>query len=115
MSAAVRNEIANAAKTVTGINSTPYFRQSVRPFDASVRLAVSNRSTNGFGFMDTWQVWIALPQDLATADKWLDDNKDALTNALGEAMIVVSVTPSELVTDGGTIPGVIIEGARESA
>lgn len=115
MSAAIRQEIADAAMTVADINCSIYFRQSMRPFDASVRLAVRNRSSDGFGFMDTWQVWIALPQDVAAAEKWLDQNIDAVSEALGEAMIVTSVTPSEMVIDAGTIPGVIFEGARAGA
>ncbi len=67
-----RQAIADAASTVAGVTCTPQYRLSLNPGDACVRLTVANRAANGFGFVNTWQVWVALSQDLATAEAWLD-------------------------------------------
>lgn len=116
MSAEVRADIAAAASTVAGVNCTPYYRQSLRPGDACVRLASQARSGNKFGYVNTWQIWLALPQDVAKAEKWLDEHGPELLAALKPEFIhgVSRVTPAELVLGGGkTTNGVIYEGARE--
>lgn len=110
-----RTDLAAAAQTVEGITSvSPRYRQSLAPYTGMVRLASTARGSNGFGRIDTWQVWLALPQDLANAEAWLDAHADALWAALDEEMTVTSLAPAELVvTPGGpSVPGVIVEGAR---
>lgn len=116
MSAEARTAIAAAASTVTGVKCTPYYRQSLKPGDACVRLLVRTKAVNGFGFVDTWQVWLALPQDVATAEKWLDEHGAALLEALKPEFIggIQTVTPAELVLGtGASTNGVIYQGARE--
>ena len=119
MSAETRQEIASAATGAEGVNCTPYFRQSPKPGDASVRLASRVRPQNGFGYVDTWQVWVALSQDLAQAERWIDQYLDGLLAALDRPLFfrgVQSVTPSELLwggIGGPVINGLILEGARE--
>lgn len=114
-----RQELATAASTVIPVggtdplNVTPYYRQSLTPGHGFVRLANKARSTDGFGFMDTWEVWLALPQDIPTAEKWLENNTDALIAALAPLMVITTITPSELVLDANSVPGVVIAGARE--
>lgn len=112
MSAEVREALAAAANTVDGVHCTPYFRQSVKPGDAMVRLDRMTRDTSGFGFMVTWQVVVALPTDLSAAEKWLDANTDSLVAAIGEEMVVTTVMPQQLALDTGTVPVVLIEGNR---
>lgn len=116
MSTEDREAIATAASTVTGVKCSPYYRQSLKPGDACVRLQVRTRSANGFGYVNTWQVWLALPQDVAAAEKWLDTHSDALEEALAREFIggVQTITPAELVLgNGATTNGVIYQGARE--
>lgn len=116
MSAEAREAIAAAASSVPGVTCTPYYRQSLKPGDACVRLQVRTRAANGFGYVDTWQVWLALPQDVAAAEKWLDEHGHALTEALKPEFIggVQTVTPAELVLGtGAATNGVIYQGARE--
>jgi hypothetical protein len=109
-----RTDLAAAASTVAGIACAPYYRQSFRAGDAAVRLDHRTRDDNGY-WLDTWQVWVALNQDVLTAERWLDDHLDDLTAALSAEMVVTTITPTELVigTGGASIPGVIVEGVRE--
>lgn len=108
-----RAEIATAA-TITDLTTvTEFYRQNLQPGQGFVKLGRKARDDSGFGFMDTWQVWIALPQDLAAAEKWLDDHLPTLIAAVAPAMVVTTATPSTLVFDTNSVPGVVIEGARE--
>lgn len=107
-----RLEIAAAASTVEGITVTPNYRQALTQGQGFVRLAHRDRPENGFGWIDTWQVWVALSQDIASAEQFLEGIEDDLLDALGEAMQVNSLTPSELVIDQGSVPGLVIEGVR---
>ncbi|KAA1424314.1 hypothetical protein [Nocardioides antri] len=112
MSAQVRAEIAAAANTVSGINCSPYFRQSVKPGDGMVRRERTNYP-NPFGGIVTWQVIVALPQDLAAAEKYLDEHLPDLVEAIQESLVVTSTTPQQLALDTGAVPVVVIEGHRE--
>ena len=113
MSAEVRQALADAVSSVPDINCTPYYRQSMRSGDACVRLAASNRAN--FGRINTWQIWLVIPQDMGQAERWLDEHIDALCAALDPEFIqgVQSVTPSELILGAVSANGVVIEGARE--
>ena len=116
MSAAARAELADAVSAVTGVNCKPYYRQSLKPGDAFVKLASRSRSANGIGYVATWQIWLALPQDLVAAEKWLDEHGPAIEAALEREFIggVRTVTPADLIVGAGTATnGVIYEGARE--
>lgn len=116
MSAEARTAIAAAASTVAGVNCKPYYRQSAKPGDACVRLASRAKAGNGFGYVDTWQVWLVLPQDLAAAEKWIDEHGPELEAALEQEFIggVATVTPADLQFGNGPgVNGVIYEGARE--
>lgn len=112
MSAAVRTAIADAASTVDGVQVTPYFRQVTKPGAGMVRLDRMNRSENGFGFMATWQVLVVLSQDIEVAEKWLDEKTSELVEAIGQELIVTTVTPQQLAIDTGNVPCVVIEGTR---
>lgn len=112
MSAEVREKIAAAASAVEGVNCTPYFRQSTKPGDAMVRLDRMVRDESGFAYMVTWQVVVMLPQDIATAEKWLDANTTLLIEAISEELVVTTVTPQQMALDTGVVPCVLIEGNR---
>lgn len=114
MSAEVREKIAAAASTVEGVRCSEYFRQTTKPGDALVRLDRLNRDETGFGYMAVWQVVVMLPQDLAAAEKWLDEHTDFLITAISEELVVTTVTPQQLALDTGLVPCVVIEGARAS-
>jgi hypothetical protein len=113
MSEQARNLIANAVSTVDGVNVTPYFRQTTKAGEGMVRLDVQRRDDARF-YLDTWQVLVVLPQDIAAAEKWLDANLVALREAAREQLVVLSITPQDLLLDTGKVPVVVIEGVREA-
>lgn len=112
---AARQAIADAVSAVPDVTCTPTYRQSLGPGDAMVRLARTVPADNGFGHINTWQVWIGLPQDLATAEEWIDVHAPALLTAVRGELAATSLTPADLViTPGGPVTnGLILEGARE--
>lgn len=110
--ASARNEIATAVSSVEGVSCTPYFRQNSRTGDASVKLARLDPASNGFGMVAVFQVWIALPQDLTAAEKWIDDHHAAIADALRREWVLTAVTPAEFVIGTSSINGVIYEGTR---
>jgi hypothetical protein len=106
-----RDEIA-AALTLDGItNVTGLYRQSLRPGDGFVRLGVRTRDASGFGYMQAWEVWIAVPGDLAAAETWLDTNLDQITEAASTVLVVTTITPSELVLGASTANGIVVAGS----
>lgn len=108
-----REDLAAALTAVPGVNVAPYYRQNAQPGMGFIRLHAKTRDDTGMGFMDTWQAWILLPQDLAAAELWLETNLPALIAAAAPHIVITTITPSQLVLEQGTVPGVVIEGARE--
>jgi hypothetical protein len=109
-----REAIAAAAETVTGVSCSAYRRQSLKPRDGFVAFA-KRTPDDAIGFTDTWQVWIALAQDVATAEKWIEDHVDQLAAALSTEMTVTSITPTEFTIPGASpVNGVVVEGDREA-
>lgn len=108
-----RTEIAAAASAVVGLNVSPNFRQSLKSGDGFVRLASRVRGDNGFGWIDTWEVWVALPQDVVAGEKWLETNLQDLMDALDEELVVTSAAPAELALPQATVNGLIVAGTRE--
>lgn len=108
----VRTAIATAASTVAGVSVSTHFKQTAKSGDGMVRLERINYP-NPFGGVVTWQVLVILPQDLATAEKWLDEKLPLLVEAVGNELVVQSATPQQLALDTGNVPCVVIEGFRE--
>ena len=108
----VREDLSAAVNTVAGLSCTPYFRQTTKAGDAYVRLDRMNRDLTGFGFIYVWQVLLVLPQDLANAEKYAEDRVAALTEAINDVLVVMSVTFHQLALDSGLLPVVIVEGNR---
>lgn len=109
-----RSEIAAAASLAGVVNVTPYYRQSLKTGDGFVRFASQARSSNGFGWMKTWEVWVAVPQDVEAAEKWLETNLQPLIDRLDTELIVTGAAPAELVLGTTTANGLIVTGAREA-
>lgn len=107
-----RAAIAAAASAVAGVTCSARYRQLSNSGDAAVRLAGLVRSADGFGFIATWQVLVAVSQDVAAAEKWLDGHADALVDALSPELVVTRIEPVELVLATGRVPAVVIEGTR---
>lgn len=112
MSAAVRQALADAANAVAEFNCSPYFRAATKPGSAHVRLD-RIEYPNRFGGICYWQVVVILPQDMTSAEKYIDEHIPALRSALADELVVTSVTPQQIVFDGPALPCVFIEGWRE--
>jgi hypothetical protein len=107
-----RQDIADAASTVIGVNVTPYYRQSMKPGDGCVSLLRMEQDDTRFGYMERWAVTIALSQDLKSAEEWIDTHADELIEALSTQMVVTAMMPMTLVMDSGNVPGLVVEGSR---
>lgn len=113
MSEADRIAIAAAVTTVEGLNCKPYFRQSVKAGDAMVRFDRLIRDQSGFGFINVWQVLLALPQSIAEAEKYLEEKLSLALAAVEPELVITGAQPKELLLEGGvTVPVVVIEGNR---
>lgn len=111
----VREDLAAAASTVTGVTVAAEYRQSLTPYFGFVKWGSRVRDDSGLGWMDTWQVWIALPQDVKTAEAWLSEHLAELIAAIDDELVVTTVIPADLVLEGGSTNGLIIEGTRPAA
>ncbi|MBS2939586.1 hypothetical protein KDN32_17745 [Nocardioides sp. J2M5] len=109
---AARADIAAAASTVVGLDIAAEYRQSLQPFTGFVKWNGLNRDDSGLGWIDTWQVWVALPQDVKAAEQWIATHLRDLLVALADELYVTTATPADLVLEGGSTNGLIIEGAR---
>lgn len=113
MSAPAAREAIAAAMNATGlVKVSPTYRQSVKAGDGLVRFSSLGPTSNRFGHMVTWQVWLALPQDVKAAETWLETHLTALVAAFEIECALLSVTPAELIFGANTVNGVIFEGAR---
>lgn len=114
MSAAVRQAIAAAANTVEGITCSEYYWQTAKAGAAMVRFENTDY-TVPFGGVSTWAVWVLVPTNIAAAEKWIDTWVPALVAALDKTVISVTrATPQMFVFESGQVPGVSIEGTRET-
>lgn len=107
-----RDDIAAAASSVDGINVTPYFRQTTQPGQGLVRLDRTDYPDR-LGGIDTWQAVIFLPSDRTAAEKYLEEKKGPLRDALAQVMMIRRISIEQLALDTGTVPVVFIEGQRE--
>lgn len=109
-----RDDLATAISTLDGVTCTPYHEQTTRLGAAMVRLDRRTRDDSGFGYMNTWQVVVILPQNIADAEKWIEDNGDDLIAAAEDLLTVLSLTPSQLPVGSSLVPCVVLEGVREN-
>lgn len=112
-----RQEIADAVNTIAGLNCTPRYRQNIKAGQAMIRFERATRDSSGFGFVDVWQVVLALPQQLSAAETFVDDHLDELLVALEPVLIVTTAQQRELILEkaAGSVPVLVIEGNRPRA
>ena len=114
MSAQVRAELAAAASSVEVIRCRPYYTQDTRVGAAFVRLD-RVEFPNRFGGVAHWVVVVVLDQDLAAAEKFIEDQLPALVEALQPVLVVTSALPQRMeFPDAGVLPCVFINGHREA-
>jgi hypothetical protein len=104
----VRQDIASAASSLTGVSVEPYVRRTLTPGDGYVQFLGMEIDDTGLGFMERWVVIITISQDDLAAQMWIEENSDALIDALSPHLIVTSVVP----WDVSGINAVHIAGSR---
>lgn len=109
-----RAEIAAAASEVDGIECSPEYAVQTTPGQAYVQWLRSDYP-NQLGGWNYWGVVVTLPQDALAAQRWIEQHKAALVEALREVMYVDQARP-ELVTetDNPSKKVLAVEGHCES-
>lgn len=110
-----REEIAAAASTVDGVTITATYRQTLKAGQGFVKWNGRDRDDSGLGWIDTWQVWVAVPQVVEAAETWLEGHLDDLIEQLDTELVVTSATPADLVLGSTATNGLIITGTRPAA
>lgn len=107
-------EIVAAANTVPGVNASTTWRQMTKPGNGSVLFSGVARADNGFGWIATWTLTIAIPQDLRAAETWLDEHTAPLIDAIdGIALVITTVDAQTLILpDTNAIYALVITGTR---
>jgi len=109
-----RQEICDAVNAVDGMTATPYVSGEVSPGTVYLRLE-RIEFPNPFGGICHWNVCLVLPQDLATAEQYLEGVLPSLIEAIEPHLVVRSVVPQRLNLAGvGDLPVAFINGTREA-
>lgn len=110
----VREALAEALTALDGLTISAGYRQITNQGEGFVRFAGRVRDGSGYGYINTWEIWIALSQDVPTGETWLDDHVNEITDALSpHLMVLTGVTPAQLALGANPINGVIFAGVRE--
>ena len=109
-----REDIAEAANVVDGIEIHPYFEAVSTPGMGWIELLRTDYP-NTLGGEDYWGVVVVLPSDTAAAQRYMDEFRRTLWDALGEAMVVTQIRPEQIpMPDNTIIKSMVIEGHREA-
>lgn len=109
-----RAEIAAAAGSVEGITGHEYVVGATDPGTVYPRLD-RIEYPNAFGGVAHWSVVLVLPQDLAQAERYVEDKLPALKEALDPHIVITAVLLQRLQLDGvGVLPVAFINGHREA-
>ena len=111
----IREEIAAAASTVDGIQVFAYFKTG-KAGTGYVELLRTDYP-NKFAGEDYWGVAVMLPgDDLAAAQKFMDDHRGPLRAALQEVLEVTNVHPEIVpLPDNPSQRTMVIEGHRATS
>lgn len=110
-----RADIAAAANQIDGLNIVGHYRQHLKPRDGFVKWNGRTPDDSGLGWIDTWQVWVVLAQDVKAAEEWIAANVAPLIAAVQDEIVVTGAIPAELLLGNKTVNGLIIEGTRLAA
>lgn len=114
MSATIRQELADAASTVFGVECSPFYVQLTAPGAACVRRDRID-FPDRFGGVGFWNVVVCLGQDLTTAELLFEDLAAPLVAALRPVMAIKSASLNTTSFPDGTAPVLtaFINGFRE--
>lgn len=110
--AQTRTDIAAALSTVAGVTGYPRRPTAVKAGDAWPLWRGGERS-DGFTFVQSFAVLVALPGDEAAADNGADTYGPPLVDALEPVLFVESITPATVATGEGDMNALMITGRVE--
>jgi hypothetical protein len=109
-----RQAIADAIASITGLTGYTRPPKSVKAGDGWPRWRGSDRA-DGFAFVNTWAVIIALPGEEERADEWADRIGLPLAEALQDrdVLFVTDIDPAEVPVNGTPTFALMITGRSE--
>jgi hypothetical protein len=108
-----RDELAAAASTIDGITVTAGFRQVTAPGDGFVQRSTIATDPSGFGWLQTWRIFVCAGQDMAAAEAFYDEHAAQLLTALRRQLLDLALEPQELVYGTATTNALVLTGTRE--
>lgn len=112
-----REVLAAAVNVVDGVQVSAYFANGSGAGRGWIELRRTEYpgGTKVLGAWDYFGVVIELPTDLADAQRWIDEHRKAITDALWPVMVIERITPERIQqTDGPIIKAMVVEGRREA-
>lgn len=112
--ATTRETIAAAASTVEGVDCSPFYTATSEVGGAWVERSRTTYDPGlhpSYGAKPFWRVVVVMPQDVAAAEQWLEDNQEPLVAALYEVMAVQNASPLTLsIVDAPSLKVLQIDG-----
>lgn len=106
-----REEIAAAASAADEVDCSPYYLLLSKPGQAYVEWL--RDESPGFGAEEYWGVIVCLPNDTKAAQQWVEEHKESLREACGEALVVTQMRPDFILsTDNQSQKVLVLEGHR---
>lgn len=109
-----RQDIADLLNALDGISATPYQPKAYGPGVAWPLLEELTQDAEVPGFLVVWRVAIVLSGDVRTAAKWIDDNHEAVAEALEDFAYVFRIQPGTIATDSGDMNAVVFSMRKEA-
>lgn len=112
-----REVLAEAVNVVDGVEVAPYKTNATGPGRGWIEITRTEYpgGKKVLGAWDYFAVLIELPADTGQAQKWIDDHRKAITDALWPVMVIVQIRPERVqITDGPIIKAMVVEGRREA-
>ena len=111
-----REELAEAASSVAGVNVTAKWRQTTTPGEGWIRWVRRAPDESRFSRVDEWEICLVMPQQPAAQETWLETVVDDVVDALEAARVW---SWDETYTDtmtydagGALVPFLIFAGSR---
>jgi hypothetical protein len=107
-----REEIAAAASTAAGVDCSATYRLLSKPGQAYVEW-LRDDWPNKFGGESYFGVVVCLPNDVASAQAWIEEHKNEIREAVAPALEVTQLRPEvHLMTDNQSQKVLVVEGHR---
>lgn len=104
-----RAAIAATLSTVPDVTGYKFRPSTPRTGDGWSQWRGSNRDGSTGQFRETWAVYVQLPADDVAAERWTDEHRDALWDAVEAEGWILSFEPVDIGRDGRPwVPAIMI-------